>query len=362
MSSPRKARCTFCITLAALLAAFAASARACTICIGFPKKSAADFLIESSCVALAREDPGQPFSFAPVEILKGNLDGTKIGLFLDSVTKRILAGDARRTVVLIQPSKGRPWRSLGLASTEYEAIVRRIVLLAPVWQGADGKNRRVEFFLSLFGHEDPLINELAYLEMGRASYAAIKRLSRVVSREQIEPMLRRRQYIQWRSLAILMLAHRGEALDRKYIVESFHTSERFGLTTNLAAWAAASIELNSADAVSFIEDKYFRNPDRRKEELIEVLKAMSLHGTQGRIELREQIVASYAMLLDMHPQMAAQVAADLLTWKRTELTAELARVEAANATLDYAGKNTVRRYLRMAANSTANGQIDDSPR
>jgi hypothetical protein len=77
--------------LAALLAAIAPSAKACTVCIAFAKKSAADYLIESSCVALAREDPDQPFAFAPVEILKGNFDGTEIGLFLDSGTRRILS-------------------------------------------------------------------------------------------------------------------------------------------------------------------------------------------------------------------------------------------------------------------------------
>ena len=338
------------------------SADGCTLCIALPEKSAADYLIDSSCVVLAREDRDQPFSFAPVEVLKGDVNDTAIDLFLDSTTRRILAGDLNRSVILVQADDGGRWRSLGLATAEYEAVVRRILLLSPEWQGAEERAQRVEFFLPLFGHDDTQIRELAYLEMGRAPYPVIKRLSRVVSREQIEPFLRRPQYAQWRSLAILLTIHCGEARDRQYIGDSFRAAERFGLTANLAALAAASIEFDSADAVSFIEEKYFRNPDRIKEELIEVVRALSLHGTEGRTELRDQIVASYGVLLDIHPQLAPRVATDLLAWRRNEFTAKLARVEAADATLDYAGKRAVRRYLQVAAKSAASARLDDSSR
>jgi hypothetical protein len=308
---------------------------------------------------LAREHQHEPFSFAPVEILKGHLDGTKSELFLDSVTRRMLAGDSKRTVVLVQERVGGPWRSLGLASAEYQAVVRHIVLLGPEWQTADGKLRRVEFFLPLFGHEDPLINELAYLEMGRAPYATIKRLSRIVSREYLGQMLSSRQYTEWRSLAILLLAHRGEPQDREYITESFRNAGRFGLTTSLAAWAAASIELDGAEAVSFIDDRYFRNPNRKKEELAEVLRAMSLHGTEGHTHLRDQIVESYGLLLEFHPEMAANVAKDLLVWKRFELREKLANLEATNDELVYAERKMIRQYLRLSATFNKSARIDD---
>jgi hypothetical protein len=329
------------------------------LCVGFPEKTAADFLIESSFVALAREDPNQPFSLAPIEFLRGADDGTEIDLFLDSATRRSLALDTSRKVVIVREDKGSPWRRLALADSEYEALVRRIVLFGPEWQTANGRLRRVEFFLPLFGHEDPAIYELAYLEMGRAPYGVIKRLSRVAPREQTERILNRPQYIKWRSLAILLLAHRGEAQDRKYVTESFHLAERFGLTTNLAAWAAASIELDGAQAVSFIENRYFRNPVRKKEELAEVLKALSLHGTEGHKHLRDQIVKSYGLLLEFHPEMAASVAKDLLAWKRFELRGKLAKIAAKNAELDYAGKKMIRQYLRLADTLDKNARIND---
>jgi ABC-type nickel/cobalt efflux system permease component RcnA len=93
-----------------------------------------------------------------------------------------------------------------------------------------------------------------------------------------------------------------------------------GLTTNLAAWAAAAIEIEGPEAVAFIKHSYFDRPGRGQDELLEIIKALSLHGTEGRSELREQIVASYAVLLDAYPEMGSYVAKDLAAWDRTDLS------------------------------------------
>ena len=121
-----------------------------------------------------------------------------------------------------------------------------------------------------------------------------------------------------------MLTQSDKAIDRRFIIESFHSAERFSSVTNLAALAAAYIELDGEAAISLITRRYFGDRDRGKEELLEVQKALSLHGSEGRTDLRNQIVASYAVLLKNHPDMAQRVAADLLAWKRSELAEQLA--------------------------------------
>ncbi len=307
------------LLLAALGFVAPTCADACQICIAYPQKSAADILIESPCVVFAREGPDEAFSYAPVEVLKGDAEGKPIGLFLDSQTRRLLADFPERVVVLAYDANDQRWRNLGLADESYTDIVRQLLELAPRWQEAGGDNLRVDFFLPLFGHENPLIYELAYLELARAPYGAIKRLSRSVPPETIDRILKRPQYFQWKSLAILMRAYGGDEEDKRYIQESFRTAERFGLTTNLAAWAAATIELEGAEAVSFIQATYFENPDRNQDELLEVIKAVSMHGTEGRTELRDQIVKAYEILLDVHPDMGGYVAKDFIAWNREDL-------------------------------------------
>ena len=340
--------------LLAAIAVFGLSAttHACSICIAFPQESAAEVLIGSPCVVLAREDPDQPFSYAPIEVLKASDNVGPIDLLVDSRTRRVLSSDPGRVVVLARDGKDAKWRNLGVADAAYIAVVRRIMLFAPEWRVPQGNAQRVEFFLPLFGHENSTIHELAYLELARAPYGTIKRLARAVPRESIEPILRNPIYIEWRPLAILLLAQSPEATDKQYILESFRSAERIGLTRNLAAWAAASIEVEGADSVSFIERCYFRDPNRKRDELVEVVKALSLHGTEGCTELRDQIVSSYDVLLDVHPQMMEYIVKDLIAWKRFELKQRISNIEAKGATLDFAAKKAIRQYL----GSTESGQ------
>ena len=294
-----------------------------------PEESAADYLIESSCVVLAREDPLRPFSFVPIEVLKGEYDGSPIDLFLDSVTRLRLANKPERCVVLVKGKGDKQWRTLGLASTDFQAAVRRIVVCSSTWSGPMGKDRRVEFFLPLFGHRDPLIAELAYLEMGRAPYRALESLCSHVSSDQVQAILSRPEYAQWRSLAILLMGHRGEPKDEQIVAESLRRAERFGLTTDLAALAAAAIELNADEAMEFFEERYFRNPDRSRSELTQVLKATSLHGAEQHAVSRERIVESYRTLLAAHPEMASVVAPDLAAWDRDISSSHSFKIEPA---------------------------------
>jgi hypothetical protein len=312
-------RQVFCTVTLPLLVVFPAGAvTACTLCVGLPEQSDADYLIRGHCVILAREDSGRPFSFAPLEVLKGEFDGRGIGLLVDSVTRRRLAADPELKVVLVQDQPRGPWRRLGLASPKFEAVVRRILVLSPSWEGKQGRIKRVEFFMPLFGHEDPQIYRLAYLEMGRADYGVIKRLGRVVQRAQIMPMLEQRQYIEWRPLAILILAQNPNVADRQYIWRSLESAQQLGLTRNLAAWTTAALEINSQRAISFIEEHYFRRLGRTPEELAEVLKALSLHGHAGSAKLRDRILAAYAVLLENHPAAKASIAGDLAAWTVNE--------------------------------------------
>jgi hypothetical protein len=79
---------------------------------------------------------------------------------------------------------------------------------------------------------------------------------------------------------------------------------------------------------------------------------MSLHGTEGRTELRDQIMSSYDVLLDVHPQMIEYIVKDLIAWKRFELTPRISNIEAKGAKLDFAAKKAIRQYL----GSTESGQ------
>lgn len=161
----------------------------CTLCINFPEKTDVDHLADSSCVILARPTIEDPFTFSPTETLKGSFDGNEIGLLVDSMTRRVLTAETNRSVLLYQEFADGDWKSLGVASDQYLPMVRRIVVLSKRWSGEAGRTRRWQFFLPLFGHDDPRIRQLAYLELGRAPYPTLKRLGQVAPRNSYADML-----------------------------------------------------------------------------------------------------------------------------------------------------------------------------
>ena len=229
-----------------LILAPSSSVRGCSLCAPYPAKTLADYVIESQVVILAREDPESPFSYAAVEQLKATdvqaaRSVSEIELLVDSQTRRELAADPDRVVVLAFSSTAKSWQMLGVADADCQAVVRRIVASERRWQSTDGKRERISFFAQLFGHQNPILFRLAYLELARAPYATIKRLSRSVSRDDILPMLNDRQYFKWQGLAILLLANQATAQDKQHLTDSLNSAARLAHTRNLAALAAAPL-------------------------------------------------------------------------------------------------------------------------
>ena len=329
---------------------FSSLANACAICVPYPTKTAADYIVESETVVLARENPDKPWSYIPVETLKGKTNFSPIDTFLNSPTRRLLEIYPERGVVFVQDTKDKTkWRGLGFADQEYEEMIREIIQRAPHWQQSGTLNEsRLAFFANYLGHENRDLHELAYLEIGRAPYGQIKHLDTKWSLSQIRALLRNPVYVEWFPLAILMLAHNRDMSDRDYIIGKFSSKANFGLTNNLSAWATALIEIREDAAIVEIEEKYFRSSTRSREELVAIIAALSEHGSNGHTHLLDQIVQSYSILLDYHPQMASYVAKDLMTWGRWELSEQLTKILNTIEHSDPLTAYAIRLYLSQA--------------
>jgi hypothetical protein len=247
-----------------------------------------------------RVDPTQPFSFAAVTVLKGQLADPHVDLFADSTTRRQLDAHSNWCVLLVHSKSG--WVNLGVADEGYQKVVGGILAFSPEWARAGGGKKRLEYFLSLWSHENRAIFEQAYLELGKAPYSAIKKFGARVSHEELQPILTQRDYLEWRALAVLMLAQRDDESARRRITEAFENCARFSLTTNLSAWATAYVEIHKAQGVAVIERAYLKNEKRSLEEIRSVLTALAVHSQQGDFDLRERIIASYGR--SVHPKAA----------------------------------------------------------
>lgn len=335
------------VVVAGLSVASIEPLQACMICIPVPERTAADRLIESETVVLAREDDDRPFAYEPVEVLKGTYDGAPIDLFVNSSTRRKLSRFPERGVVLVHGGKEPGWRNLGYADEAYEQVVRHVIDHADQWRARDDPDR-LRYFAGLLGHENRVIADLAYLEVGRAPYSEIKALGDRVKPDVVRRILGDFAYYDWRALAILMLASSDDERDHRYIKESFESTQKLHIDSHLAAWATAYVEIEGEHAIDRIEDAYFRDGTRTDAELIEIGKALSVHGTNGHIHLRDRIVAAYALLLENRTAMVGWVAKDLAAWQEWGLANQIREIAGDGVDLDMQALFAVGYYLGLA--------------
>jgi hypothetical protein len=335
--------------LALLAGLFAQAANACQVCVPMPLKTLTDRLLEADALVLAREDPERPFHYATVEILKGDPGDTAIDAFLPSMERRMLARYPQRHMLLARAKPGGGWSALGIADADYERLVRRVLEHAGSWTPMETANRqRLAEFVPLLGHADTRLHEAAYLEIARAPYTEIRRIASVVPIETVRGMLDEPRYLEWRSLAILMLAQSERPADRERIRTTFAAKQHLGSTFNLAAWATAYLTIEGVSGVERIRHWYLERPDRSREELQEIVKALSVVAG-AEAPMREPVAAGYRTLLGTHPSLAPDVSRDLITWRRWDFVEQIRGIRAAIAKQDPLGAYALGLYLRSAA-------------
>jgi hypothetical protein len=152
-----------------------------------------------------------------------------------------------------------------------------------------------------------------------------------------------------------MLGTKQYPEDLAYIRQKLESVAAFGLKTNLSAWVTAFIEAHPDTGVEEIEKMYFSNKVRTRDELQEVLKALSVLGSDVRflvapesINRQRRIISSYSTLLKNYPMMAGAVANDLTVWKTQALIEQLSDILEKEPDLDPNSKMAVSYYLSIS--------------
>ena len=185
---------------------------------------------------------------------------------------------------------------------------------------AQTTDSRMTYFVPLLGHPNRRIHELAYLEIGRASYSDIKAHAQKWPVQDMRDLLENPQMLEWFPLAIMILGMNAEPRDEETILSRISLANSYGFKANLAAWITAYIEIRGVEAVERIEADFLVKPDREREQLEPLIVAMSVHGTNSPGELRNRVVDAYLKMLEVHPQMVSAVTRDLAAWKRWDTT------------------------------------------
>jgi len=334
---------------------YTAAAGACMLCFRYPQTSLADNLLQSKAVIMARERSDKAYTFYAVEVLKGAADGTDFNTLVNSTARRMLKQNAGDVVLFRREHAESDWQYVAYADVESQKFIRAIFENAKRWKQDKSNQLRVNFFAEYLDHNHRLISEQAYIEVGRAPYALIKRIADTIERQRIYEFLTNWQFIEWHNFYILILGQSRHLDDHAYIRRNLESAAAHGIEKNLSAWVAAFIETNPVTGIEEIEELYFSRGDRTPGELQEVFKGLSVLGAEGGLRAapeliyrQHRIVHSYGTLLEHYPLMAGQVAKDLMLWKMRALTGQLTQIKETEAALDLGSKMTITHYLSIS--------------
>jgi|GEM_PF-421469 len=301
-----------------LLLLFGIPSSACQICLPFPTESLADRILAAEHLVLARENPEQPYTLAPIRSLEG-ASATPMDVFLDSSSRRWLSFDPNRSILCGWFGEEGGWKYLARHGALFAPVLQDILSRRQQWQ--DDPIARARYFADYLAHDDRLLAELAHLEVARAPYSVLIHYADRISREQLLEKLGNPRMIEWQALYILLLAQHDHPDDHELIHAKVTRNAKWSLTLQTAAWATALIEIDGADGIDRLSELYLGEAEREPEELAAIHAALRVHGNEGRPELREPVVAAYGKLLEHHPSLAADLADDLTKWNRFDHTA-----------------------------------------
>lgn len=344
----RRRRGSLAAVVASILLLAAPGARACQVCVPYPTRTAADVIVTSDAVMLAREDADRPFHLAVTEALKGDPPIAPLDLFLPSHTRRQLAASADAAILLARETPEAGWRRVAYADADYQTFVRQVLARAPSWLAAGGAEERLDFFEGLLGASNRAIQEVALLEIARAPYGRIRRAAAALPVAQVRAALSTLTLAEWWPVYILMLAQSDDPADRRRIRRGYDGARAVGTSPTLAAWTTALIEIDGAEAVRQVEADFLAAPDADTDGVAQALSALSVHGSEGDLALRPFIVAAYRRVLDAHPEQAGTVAKDLATWEDWSLARRFADLLAAKTVREPASLYVMAYYVGMA--------------
>ena len=109
----------------------------------------------------------------------------------------------------------------------------------------------------------------------------IRKQAKEVERQQIYDFLSNPYYLERRNLYILFLGQSQNPEDKSYIRRQIESALRFGIKTNLSAWITAFIESHPETGLAEVVEWYFTDPQRSKDELMQVITSMSILGSSS---------------------------------------------------------------------------------
>jgi hypothetical protein len=206
--------------------------------------------------------------------------------------------------------------------------------------------------------DDSLAAEIAFGELARAPYSAMRTVEPVLDAKKIRTWIEDERLARRRAAYILLLGVVGGRDDASALERRIADAWAAGDAKDLSAMLAADLELRGPSSIAAIESMYLTDGDRTLDEIQAALMALSVHGgADGKVP-RARVVDAYRSFIRARMPMAGFVAGDLADWEAWEVTPDYLEVARSNAVQDPAGRFAIAVFLQQSPDAAASAALE----
>jgi hypothetical protein len=100
--------------------------------------------------------------------------------------------------------------------------------------------------------------------------------------------------------------------------------------------------------MTWVEERYLRDPARSTPEIEAALLALSVHGNANSVIPRERVIQSYRMFMKEHQEIAGYVAPDLAAWQYWDAVPEYVALMKSDVRQQFPSRLAILAYLRQS--------------
>ncbi len=274
---------------------------ACAFHSVLPEATISEQIAGSIEVIAARPSAADPFRFEVVAVLRGAASKTSPPHLVDSGMRARLARDPDDAVLFAHNVDGS-WTRLLVLDATTRPVVEDVLARAAVWATPGGAAERRDYFAGLLDHPDDQLRRFALGELAALPYGVLRSGVYTISDSDLLRGLADIEDMPFAAIRILLLGLNGGGGARDVIAARLAGLASSGANTDLGAWITAAIESGGPAGVARVERLFFGQPGGLTQgQLISIVRALSLHSSEGDPALRIPLNGALRRLVSLHP-------------------------------------------------------------
>lgn len=281
-----------------LTAASAPQALACAFHGYTPNPTLVDLLLATEQVVFAQLDPADPGQYSSVKTLVGP-DAIDIPIAPDAATRQRLSRNPNETILLARDGAYGAWLELALLDPGYRRVIEDVMQNQSAWSYGDDAGRAA-LFARHVNDPNPELRRLALQELDRAPYATLQDL-------RLPPINGLKQDMRSGDpdLTPIRVLLAGLSGDQGF-APILQTDLDRAIQANvpyIGAYATALIELQGADGVDTLADRYISSKSLSFDTREKLLEALAIQYQTAPATTRNAITRNLAGLLRSSPEL-----------------------------------------------------------